>query len=600
MTDADAGRASRTRIGAYIGNERHGERLREWLHSRDDVETVDTFATDRNLDLCIVDPAGMREHATAIAARQREERPRQLPVLLVVPAGKDAVPADLSAFEAEHDLHIDATISAPLREAALSRQVETLVRSGRLSRELSESRERYRALVDLSPEAILVLREGKVRYANDAARTLFDTDTLGGRTFETYVASEHRERFGITVSNADGEFVPLRATTETGEVVECELAAMDVHYGSEPAVQIVVRDVTEQKRNAERLRLYRRAMDDADQGITIADAEADDLPIIYANEAFVRITGYPTEEVIGENCRFLQGPGTEEETVDEIRAALEAERPITTEILNYTRDGRPFWNELHITPIRDESGEVTHYIGLQQNITERKRHFQRLSVLDRVLRHNIRNKTNVIAGYAADIESGAVSDTAEAAATIRGAAEELNSLSEAAREFHAAMDDNEDGTVRDLERLATAVVDDARAEYASDAEIRVEHEGDEPVCALVTPAIRLALEEILGNAVEHSDREQPVINLTVARQGQWAEIAVADDGPGIPEQVLNIIEARTETPTEHLSRLGLWLVRWAVRGAGGDLAFERNDPRGSIVRIRLPWVAPQELPSEDG
>jgi signal transduction histidine kinase len=242
---------------------------------------------------------------------------------------------------------------------------------------------------------------------------------------------------------------------------------------------------------------------------------------------------------------------------------------------------------LRITPIRDEAGEVTHYIGLQRDVTERKRRFQRLSVLDRVLRHNIRNKTNVIAGYAADIETGEATDPKEAARTAREAAMDLLSLAEAAREFHDAMgDDARD--VHDVSVLAMEAVEATREAYPG-AEIEVEVE---PAVAIVTPAVELAVEELLTNAIEHSDRTAPNVAVTVEAEGSRAVVSVADDGPGVPESVLAVIESHGETPTEHLGGLGLWLVRWAVRGVGGELDFEPNEPRGTVVRMRLPLASP--------
>jgi len=120
------------------------------------------------------------------------------------------------------------------------------------------------------------------------------------------------------------------------------------------------------------LTLKDRALDVAAEGITIADARQSDRPLIYANQGFERMTGYPVAEVIGRNCRFLQGPDTDASAVAEIRAALAECRPCVVEILNYRRDGTTFWNRLSITPVRDGAGEVTHFIGVQSDVTDRR------------------------------------------------------------------------------------------------------------------------------------------------------------------------------------------------------------------------------------
>ncbi len=120
------------------------------------------------------------------------------------------------------------------------------------------------------------------------------------------------------------------------------------------------------------LDLQDRALAATSEGITISDARQPDLPIIYANAGFERLTGYQVQDILGRNCRFLQGPGTDATTVARIRQALEEEREISVEIQNYRHDGKPFWNRLSITPVRDEMGQVSHFIGVQSDITARK------------------------------------------------------------------------------------------------------------------------------------------------------------------------------------------------------------------------------------
>ncbi|MEG3847643.1 PAS domain S-box protein [Microcoleus sp. herbarium19] len=119
-------------------------------------------------------------------------------------------------------------------------------------------------------------------------------------------------------------------------------------------------------------RLYDRALAATSNGIAIADAKLPDKPIVYCNPAFERITGYSSSEIIGRNCRFLQGPDTDRAAVDRIRAALKEQHDCKVVLKNYRKDGTPFWNELAISPVRDSNGCVTHFIGVQSDITDRK------------------------------------------------------------------------------------------------------------------------------------------------------------------------------------------------------------------------------------
>ena len=115
-----------------------------------------------------------------------------------------------------------------------------------------------------------------------------------------------------------------------------------------------------------------RALAAAAEGITISDALLPDQPIIYVNEGFERLTGYSSEEIVGKNCRFLQGSQTETNTVIQIQKALNDDIPCSVEILNHKKDGTPFWNRLSITPVKNETGVTTHFIGIQSDITKRR------------------------------------------------------------------------------------------------------------------------------------------------------------------------------------------------------------------------------------
>jgi phosphoserine phosphatase RsbU/P len=115
-----------------------------------------------------------------------------------------------------------------------------------------------------------------------------------------------------------------------------------------------------------------RALAATAEGITISDNLQPDNPIVYANEGFERLTGYSKEYVLGKNCRFLQGERTNPKTQEEIRIAVREQKPCSVEILNYRKDGSTFWNFLSITPIRNDSGRVTNFLGIQSDITKRK------------------------------------------------------------------------------------------------------------------------------------------------------------------------------------------------------------------------------------
>jgi PAS domain S-box-containing protein len=136
--------------------------------------------------------------------------------------------------------------------------------------------------------------------------------------------------------------------------------------------QQLQQEIRERQQKEAELRLSNQAIAASSNGIVIADASKPDIPITYVNPAFERLTGYTAEDVIGRNCRFLQGQDTDQPALDELREALRAGKGCTVVLSNYRKDGTRFWNELTISPIYDPNGKVTHFVGIQTDITERK------------------------------------------------------------------------------------------------------------------------------------------------------------------------------------------------------------------------------------
>jgi sigma-B regulation protein RsbU (phosphoserine phosphatase) len=120
------------------------------------------------------------------------------------------------------------------------------------------------------------------------------------------------------------------------------------------------------------LLLKDRALEATAEGIVITNALHKDNPIIYANAGFERLTGYAAADVLGSNCRLLQGPETDRAAREELSLAIRERRPCTVEILNYRKDGSRFWNRLSVTPIRNHVGDVAHFIGVQSDVTGRR------------------------------------------------------------------------------------------------------------------------------------------------------------------------------------------------------------------------------------
>ncbi len=140
--------------------------------------------------------------------------------------------------------------------------------------------------------------------------------------------------------------------------------------GTISGVIVMLVDISVLRQTEEALRLRTRAIDAAVNGVIVVDALGEDMPIIYANEGFHQLTGYSSEEVIGRNCRFLQGPKTDRNKIQKIREAIQAGQSCRSLLINYRKDGSTFHNDLQITPVRQPDGRISHFVGIQHDVTE--------------------------------------------------------------------------------------------------------------------------------------------------------------------------------------------------------------------------------------
>ena len=126
-------------------------------------------------------------------------------------------------------------------------------------------------------------------------------------------------------------------------------------------------------------------LDSCVNGITLSDPDQEDNPLVYANEAFEQITGYSRDEILGRNCRFLQGDDREQEGIEQIREALREQKSVMVTLRNYRKDGTLFYNEFLVKPIVDRQGRLIYYLGIQYDITNQVEAENELKALNKLL-----------------------------------------------------------------------------------------------------------------------------------------------------------------------------------------------------------------------
>ncbi len=251
---------------------------------------------------------------------------------------------------------------------------------------LEENEQRFRSLFRYNPDAVFSLdREGRFASFNHATQAMLSLspEETGGRKFIDLVDADDRPRVAEAVHLAGrgrSQRTELAVTHADGSRHHLDVTYLPIVInGSIAGIYAIAKDITVRKRQEKRLRILERSVEASMHGVVIADARQPDLPVVYTNAAFSRITGYAPEEVIGRNCRILQDEESDPDSLAEIRRAIAEHRPAHVLIRNRRKDGSLFWNELHIAPVEDDEGNVTHYVGLQNDVSEQKSYEKQLA-----------------------------------------------------------------------------------------------------------------------------------------------------------------------------------------------------------------------------
>lgn len=297
--------------------------------------------------------------------------------------------------------------------------------------------------------------------------------------------------------------------------------------------------------------------------MVVSDARQPDCPIILANQAFLNETGYPPEEVIGRNCRFLQGPDSDPKAIAQIRDAVAAAERITVELLNYRKDGTPFWNQLHINPIFDDDGKLTYFFASQLDVTDRRRTHElerQERLLLREIEHRAKNALALVQGIV----------RMSRAASVEEFSERVQGRVDALAKAHTVLSEARWQDVS-LERLI-------RAEVEPFGSLRVRAAGPPvDVAADQVQPLALVLHEIVANAAHHGALSNDTGTLAI----EW------HSEPG--STLIELHESGGPPPASQRPRsFGTMMIETIMqRQLRGGVAFDWH-PAGLRSRLTVP------------
>ena len=337
---------------------------------------------------------------------------------------------------------------------------------------------------------------------------------------------------------------------------------------------------------------YEEAMKHAGVAISITDSDG---VIQYVNPAFEELTGYSAAEAVGSTHSILKSGEMSDQHYEQLWDTITAGDIFEKQVINRTKDGDRYILQETISPVTNDDGEPEAYVAVQFDITDKLLREQRLAVLNRVLRHNLRASVNVITGQTGLLEDRvreAIGDDALPAAiedslqTIRDRVEHVHSQAETAREIEAVLgDDPAEQPWESVDTLCETATETA-AEHGASCVCDIDGEiADRRVDGEVTRII----EELVDNAIRHHD-DQPSaveVRVTLSVAGDDLLLTVADDGPGLSEQELVVVEEGAEDPLRHGSGLGLWMVNWLAIACGGSISATTGDS-GTTISVRVP------------
>ena len=348
--------------------------------------------------------------------------------------------------------------------------------------------------------------------------------------------------------------------------------------------------------------------------MTVTDPRRADNPILFANRAFLEMTGYALSEIVGANCRFLQGPDTDRDTIEAVRNAIANRQDIAVEILNYRKNGAAFWNALFISPVYNRDGDLVYFFGSQLDVSRRRdaesaliqaQKMEAIGQLTGGIAHDFNNILQVIIGYTETLQ-GAVADLAprhrRAVDNIRAAANRAATLTQQLLSF--ARKQRLDSRPINLNNMIETLVQMARHTLGENVRIVVKAQMGLWNSRVDQTQAEVALLNLFVNArdampnggtltirTENSEiADEDVAQFGVPRAGRYVALKVSDDGVGIPRHILTRVAEPFFTTKEEGkgTGLGLAMVYGFTRQSGGSTHIYSEVGHGTTVQLLFP------------
>ncbi len=456
------------------------------------------------------------------------------------------------------------------------------------SSRLKESEKNYKELFELSPQPLMLFELDTFRFleVNKAAvaKYGYSKEEFLKMTLMDIKPEQEVEESKKAISNTKDQIhvtfdKDYRHITKSGKEILVEIHASTVDYEGKKVRMALAHDVTQKRKEEERLKLLESVVTHAKEFMVILEAEpfkGQERKILFVNKAFTEITGYTEDEVLGESLYFLNGEKTDMKEIEKLNKAMKNWEISSLEYINYKKDGTPFWVNTSIVPVGDKEGGFSHWVVIGREINERKRYEKELQeslkekdILLNEIHHRVKNNLAIVSGL---MQLQAYDeDNKEVEIKLMDSVLRIRTMAS----IHELLYESESFSQVNFSNMIQKLVEETTSAMESDKKIKIDL-NQEDIELNINQAIPCALmiNEVLTNAYKHAfkEREEGVIGIQIGKSKGKVDVMVKDDGVGLEKS-----DKKT---------LGLQLIEILTRQLEGEYSYAGNS-NGTLFTLNF-------------
>jgi PAS domain S-box-containing protein len=486
----------------------------------------------------------------------------------------------------------DYLLKDELSPSLLHKSIIYSIKRNDFSEKIKESETKYRTLFEMSPEPMWVTDIGTKRFidVNRAAIAHYgySKDEFLSMTINDITTIEQPNLADCTESrviggeiNENGHYTNHRK--KNGDVIEVRVESSEIEYENRTAELVLINDVTEKLREEKKRRLLESVVTNTTESVAILDISPETAHprIVYVNGGFQEMTGYNEDDVRNRSLSILSGEETDPEQIKVMEEAISEKKPAEVELINYRKDGQPFWTEISIVPVEDSKGNYSHMVAIGRDITERKESEKKLQeslsekeVLLAEIHHRVKNNLALVSGM---LQMQVFDEENE---------EVINKLNnsmlrvETMASIHQLLYESSSFSRLEFSKIINKLIKATHDSFSSGKDIDIEIE-TEPFELNINQAVpcSLIINEVITNVYKHAfkNRQKGWIKALLRCDGDLVTFRLEDDGNGLPD----------DFDIDDLSSLGTKIITALVKQLNGTFELVPREGGGTLFKLEF-------------